>query len=122
MRLCCLSLLVVLSVSTAARADAFDFYTNPVLAKLVESKNVKEIKQLTPNLILDNDRVLPGCTSAFLVVRTNGDRFARLLVQAARQKVGNRTVSILSIERFVTYKEGEEQTIQASGKNQSLFA
>ena len=122
MRLCCLSLLAALFASGAVRADAFDYYVNPVLAKLVESKNVKEIKQLTPNLIVEHDRVLPRETSAFVVVRTNGGRYARLLVQAARQRVGDKSVPILYIERFVTYKEGEEQTIQASGKNQSLYA
>jgi hypothetical protein len=123
MRLCCLSLLAALLVCDVARADAFDYYVNPVLGKLVEGKNVKEIKQLTPTMIVDHDRVLPRATSAFVVVKTNGGRYAKLLVQAARQRVGaDKVVSILSIERFVTYKEGEEQTIQASGKNQSLYA
>jgi hypothetical protein len=107
---------------SSARADAFDHYVNPVLSKLVESKNVTEIKQLTPNLIVDHDRVLPRTTSAFLVVRTNEGRYAKLLVQAARQKVGDKTVPILYIEQFVTYKEGQERTIQATGKNQSLYA
>ncbi len=123
MRLCWLGLLFGLFASGPVRADAFDHYVNPVLDKLVEGKNVKEIRQLTPNLIVDNDRALPGATSAFVVVRTNGNRYAKLLVQAARQKVGaGKLVPILFIERFVTYKEGEERTIQASGKNQSLYA
>jgi hypothetical protein len=123
MRLCCLSLVAVLFASSVTRADAFDFYVNRLLAKLVEGKNVKPIKQLTPGSIVDHDRVLPRITSAFLVVRTNGGRYAKLLVQAAKQKVdADRTVPILYIERFVTYKEGEERTVQVSGKNQSLYA
>jgi hypothetical protein len=57
------------------------------------------------------------------VVRTNGGRWARLLVQAARQKVdAEKSVPILHIEQFVTYKEGQERTVLASGKNQSLYA
>jgi hypothetical protein len=122
MRSSCLGLLAVFLVSGAARADVFDYYINPVLSRLADGKNVKELKQLTPGTIVEHDRVLPRCTSAFLIVRTNGGRWAKLLVQAAKQKVpGDKAVPILYIERFVTYKEGEEQTTLASGKNQSLF-
>ncbi len=114
--------LLVAVLGGAVRADVFDYYTNPVLDKMLEGKNVKEIKQLTPNEILDHDRVLPGIASAFLIVRTNGDRLAKLLVQAARQRVeAEKSVPILYIERFVTYKEAEEQTRHAEGKNLSLF-
>jgi hypothetical protein len=116
-------ILLVAVLSGKARADVFDFYTNPVLDKMIEGKNVKEIKQLTPNEIIDHDRVLPGIPSAFLIVRTNGDRFAKLLVQAAKQRVdADKSVPILLIERFITYKDGEEQTRFAEGKNLSLFA
>lgn len=118
-----IAILVLLVLVPTTRADAFDHYQNPTLARMLEGKNVKEIKQLTPVMIVDHDRVLPRIPSAFLVVRTNGGRYAKLLVQAAKQKIdADRAVPILSIERFVTYKEGEEQTILASGKNQSLYA
>ena len=44
-------------------------------------------------------------------------------MQAAKQKIdGDKAVPILLVERFVTYKEGEEQTRHAEGKNLSLFA
>src|SRR4051812_8370264 len=109
-RLLCVALLALAAASAApARADdVFDHYVNPVLSKLVEGKDVKEVERLTPNLILDNDRVLPKCTSAFLVVRTNEGRLAKLLVQPGKQKIGDKkkAVPILSIEEFVTYKEG----------------
>jgi hypothetical protein len=118
-----LAVLVVLAVAESARADAFDHYINPILDKMLEGKNVKEIKQLTPNTIIDHDRVLPGIPSAFLIVRTNGNRLAKLLVQAAKQRIDNdKAVPILLVERFVTYKDGEEQTRHAEGKNLSLFA
>jgi hypothetical protein len=117
------AILLVAFLARPSRADVFDYYTNPVLDKLLESKNVKEVKQLTPNEIIDHDRVLPGIPSAFLIVRTNGDRLAKLLVQAAKQRVdAKRSVPILYIERFISYKEGEEQTRFAEGKNLSLFA
>src|SRR5262245_1431183 len=112
----------LLLLAACARADVFDFYLNPTLAKLLDGKDVKEVKQLTPSDIVDHDRVLPRIPSAFLIVRTNGGRYAKLLVQAGKQKVGDDAIPILSIERFVTYKEGEEQTVLTSGKSQSLYA
>jgi hypothetical protein len=116
------STLALLLLTTAVRADAFDLYNNPALGKLVEGKNVKEVKRLTPSDVVDHDRVLPGVTSAFLVVRTNGGRYAKLLVQAGKQRIdAERAVPILSVERFVTFKEGEEQTRLATGANQSLY-
>jgi hypothetical protein len=117
-----LALLTGLSLAISARADVFDHYVNPVLAKLAEGKHVREVKQLTPGMIVDHDNVLPRTRSAFLLVRTNGTRWAKLLVVTARQKVGaDKVVPILSVERFVTYKEGEERTVQASGKDLSLY-
>src|SRR5262245_15322942 len=120
-----LALLAVtaLALAPAARGDAFDHYLNAHLAKLADGKYVQEVKQLTPVMVVDHDRVLPRVPSAFLVVRTNGGRWAKLLVQAGKQKIdAERAVPILSIERYVTYKEGEEQAIVASGKGQSLYA
>ncbi len=117
------SIVVLLMLASVASADAFDNYNNRTLAKLVDGKHVQEIKQLTPNTILEHDRVLPGLPSAFLIVRTNGGRYAKLLVQPGKQKLdAERSLPILSIERFVTFKEGEEQTRLASGSNQSLYA
>jgi hypothetical protein len=120
--MCVLLILCLALTATTARADPFDLYLNKDLGRLVEGKNVKLIDKLTPTMIVENDRVLAKTSSAFLVVRTNGGRFAKLLVQAAKQKIdADRAAPILSIERYVTYKEGEEQTVLASGKNQSLY-
>ncbi|HLN28359.1 MAG TPA: hypothetical protein VK395_11515 [Gemmataceae bacterium] len=104
-------------------ADAFDRYMNPVLAKVPTAAGVKEVKHLTAEEITDNDRILPGMTGAFLVVKTNGGRFSKLLVQAARQRVDNSApVPILLIERFVTYREAQEQMVVASGQRVDLFS
>jgi hypothetical protein len=117
------SLALLLCLSVSARADAFDYYTNPILAKVPGADGVKEVKQLTPALLIDNDRVLPGTTQAMVVVKTNEGRWSKLLVQIAGQKVNEtRTVPILLIDRLTTYKEGTEQTVQASARNLSLFA
>jgi hypothetical protein len=115
-------LLVLGAAPPASGSDAFDHYVNPVLEKLVEGKDVKEVEKLTPALILDHDQVLPRENSAFLVVKTNDGRLAKLLVQANKQRSGDKLLPILSIERFVTYKEGEERKVYGSGKNVSLFA
>ena len=115
-------LCLVVSVN-AARAEPFDLYLNKDLSKIVEGKDVREVKQLTPAMVVEHDRVLAKTPSAFLVVKTNGGRYAKLLVQAAKQRIdAEKAIPILSIERFVTYKEGEEQTILATGKRQSLYA
>src|SRR5579884_1856718 len=104
-------------------ADAFDHYTNPILRKVPSAAGVREVKQLTPAVITDNLGVLPGSQGAFLVVMTNDGRRGKLLIQAARQKIGmdKPPVPILLIERFVTYKEGTEETVQASGQNVALY-
>ncbi|MGH7173800.1 MAG: hypothetical protein ACRELF_11015 [Gemmataceae bacterium] len=103
-------------------AEVFDYYVNPVLARAIEAKETKEIKQLTTTMIVDNDRVLPHTRSAFLVVKTNQGRYAKLLVQAARQRIdAERSIPMLLIDRYVTYKDGEERAVQADGKNLSLF-
>src|SRR5437764_3053694 len=121
-RLLPLSLLTLTVLPFAVRADAFDNYPNPLLGKVPGGDGVKEVKQLTPDLLSDHDRVLPGISAAFVVVKTNEGRFAKLLVLSAQQKLeGGRRVPILLIDRFVTYKEGTDQTVVASGKNLYLF-
>lgn len=106
-------------------ADAFDHYTNAILEKVKpDTDGVKEVKQLTPEMILENNRALPDSTSALLVVQTNEGRMSKVLVQAARKRLNdeNKTlVSILLIERFVTYKPATERAVQASGQNVFLF-
>lgn len=103
-------------------ADAFDNYTNPILAKVPGVKSVEKITKLTPELMVQNSRALPGITATFIVVKTNDNRYAKLLVQPARQKVSEKeSVPIMLIERYVTFREGEEKTVTASGQNVRLF-
>jgi hypothetical protein len=107
---------------TNARADAFDLYVNATLSKAAESPDASELRQLTPKEILEHDRVIPGIPATVLIVRTNEGRWAKLLVQSARQKIdAERALPMLLIERYVTYKEGEERTVLTSSKDVSLF-
>src|SRR5438270_6810052 len=99
---------VFLFVPTALQADAFDQYANPDLAKAVESGAVTEVKELTPKQLAENSQVLPGASAAFVIAVTNEGRYAKLLVQTARQRFGDRQVPIVLIERFVTFREGTE--------------
>jgi hypothetical protein len=103
------------------QADAFENYTNDLLGKIPSAAGVLQVKELTPELLVEHNRVLPNIKAAFIVVKTNEGRYSKLLVQAGGQKVGDKTLPILSIERFVTYKEGEERTIVAEGKDIRLF-
>jgi hypothetical protein len=113
--------LAVVLAAPAARADAFDYYTNPVLYKVPEAKGVKELKRLTLELMADHDHVLPDVTAALVVVQTNEGRYGKLLVQPARRKLGTKVVPIVLIDRFVTFREGDERAVQAAGKNLNLF-
>ena len=118
------ALAAMLAIPALARADAFDNYTNTILAKVPTSKLAEPIKQLTPELMVQHSRALPGGSAAFVVIKTNDNRFAKLLIQpAGAQDLGNEySVPILLVERFVTYREGEERTIVAKGQDVRLFA
>jgi hypothetical protein len=105
-----------------ACADSFDNYTNLVLKKVADADGVKEIKQLTPVLMSENENVLPKTDAAFIVVYTNENRFSKLLVRSGFRKIdAERKIPMLFIERFVTYKEGEERQVMAEGKSVNLF-
>jgi hypothetical protein len=110
-------------VVRSARADLFDNYTNPILAKVPSAAGVQETKKLTPDQIAEHDRVIPGASAAFIAVKTNDGRWSKLLVETARQKIDDkRSLPILVINRFVTFKEGDERAIAASAKNVYLYA
>ncbi len=104
-------------------ADAFDHYLNPLLTKAIDDGAVKEVKRAPVELLRENDRVLPGAPGALLLVKTNDGRNCKLLVQPAKQRAaGDKFVPMLLVQRYVTFKEGEERTVVASNQNLSLFA
>jgi hypothetical protein len=123
-RFAMLAVFAVILCPSLVRADVFDNYINTLLEKVPDAVEAKQIKQLTPELILEHNKIVPDGTAAMIVVQTNEGRMAKLLVQAARKRLNdeNKTlVSILLIERFATYKPGTERAVQVSGGNTFLF-
>jgi hypothetical protein len=121
-RIALVTAVVVLLVPAMARADAFDHYFNKLLVKVPQAKGVEKVAKLTAEQMVDNNAALPGITGAFIVVKTNDNRFAKLLVKPARQKIGDmESLPIVLIERYVTYRAGGERTVDASGQNVRLF-
>jgi hypothetical protein len=118
-RLAALALLLVVGVG---RADQFDYYTNPVLSKAASDGALKEVKELTADQISDAAGALPDSPSAVLVVATNDKRFAKLLVQTARQKIaGDKTAPLLLIDKYATFKGTSDRAVQAAGQNLHLY-
>jgi len=119
---CVLSLAVFAAPVPEGKAEPFDFYTNPVLNKTHAGTDVKKVESLALDAIPDHDGILPGTNGTLLVVKTTQGRNAKLLVQSARQKVGeDKVLPVLLIDRYVTYKEGEEQTVVCKGEGLKLY-
>jgi len=104
-----------------SRAEQFDYYTNPVLAKAVSDGTLKEVKELTSDQAAEFGSALPDSPSAFLIVVTNDKRFAKLLVQPARQKAGDKQHALLLVDKYVTFKGTSDRAIQASGQSLHLY-
>src|SRR5262249_34639852 len=118
-RLFLLAAAILFLLPATSRADAFDLYINTVLEKVPTADGAKEIKQLTPDLILDNNRLIPDVASAMIVVQTNESRLAKVLVQAARKRLNDEKktqVDILLIDRYATYKAGTERAVVVQGQ------
>jgi len=119
---CFVAVLLVLAAAPVRAADAFDLYINPILAKVPKAEGVQVVTKLSRDQIIDNDRVLPGVSGTFLVVKTNDNRWSKLLIQYAVHKSGEgKTVPLISIDRFVTFKEGQERAVQAASQNINLY-
>lgn len=113
--------LFTLLAPTISRADTFDHYTNRILETIPKHASAKKITKLTPKLMVQHTRVLPGILETFVVVKTNEGRYSRLLVRPAGQKVGDNELPIVILERYVTFRDGEDRTIHTSGQNVRLF-
>jgi hypothetical protein len=122
LRFLLLAVVALATMPTLVRADAFDYYINPILGKVPDSPCAKEIKQLDVADLTEVDQVIPDANAALLMVKTNDTRYAKLLVTSARRKISEeKTLPILLIDRFVTYRPGEDQAFHAIGKNVNLF-
>ena len=118
-----LSVFTALILINPARADHFEHYINPILDRAIQDgKHVKEHKELTAHQIAESGEVLADTSATFLIVRTNEDRWAKLLVQQARQRVGkDKQVPMLLIDKYVTFKEATERTVKAKGENIHIY-
>lgn len=120
--MCRLAALAVLVAAAVGRADQFDYYTHPVLSKAVADGTLREVKELTSEQLSEAGGTLPDSPAAVLVVATNDKRFARLLAQPARQKVGkDQSAPLLLVDKYTTFKGTSPQAVQASGQNLHLY-
>ena len=104
-------------------ADRFDSYSRPALIKLLSGSGVVTRKSVGVSDLIDNDRVLPKQTASVLIVKTNGNRLCKLQVVAGRQKVNDTLqLPVLIIEKFATFKDGEERAISASGSSLAVYS
>jgi hypothetical protein len=95
------------------QADTYDRYTNSVLTKAYESPQVRQIPQLTPQLVVAHNDLFQETGAVLLIVRTNQGNNAKLLVQFAKQKLGMTSVPMALLERATSYKPGTERALQA---------
>jgi hypothetical protein len=80
------------------------------------------LTRVSRDQLIDNDRALKGLAGTFLVVKTNDNRWGKLLVQYALHKTGEgKALPMVSIERFVTFKEGQERAVQAASQSVNLY-
>ena len=115
-----LSLLALVAFVAAVRADQFDNYTNPVLAKAISDGTWKSQRvDRRPDRRWRRRQTDTG--SAFIVVVTNEKRYAKLLAQPARQKFGDAQVGMLLIDKFTTFKGTSERALQATGQAMHLY-
>jgi hypothetical protein len=115
-------ILAVTVVGSSRAGDAFDLYTNPILAKVPKADGAQAVRQVSREQIIDNDHTLPRAAGAFVVVKTNDNRWSKLLVQYALHRIAEgKTMPLVSVERFTTFKEGQEQAIQAASQNVNLY-
>jgi hypothetical protein len=111
----------LLAFASAARADRFDDISNPEIGRLIASGSATAVETLTATAVGPAPK-LGGSQSAVVFVRTREGRSAKLLLQFGYQKLPGGRVPMALIERFATFKDGEERTVTAKGGGTQLFA
>jgi hypothetical protein len=113
---------LLLVMPFACWADHFDYYSNSALSKAISEGAAKEFKELTSDQLNDFTSILSDSSSAILIVVTNDKRNAKLLVQPARQKIGkDKTVAMLLVDKYTTFKGTTDLAVQATGHNLHLY-
>jgi hypothetical protein len=116
-----LTLLGWLLFLTAARADQFDRLTNADLHNLLRNTEHGAVPAVTAKQLTPRSGQGAGTQGSLLVVQTRDGRLAKLDVQFGMQKLGGQRVPMVLIDRFVTFKPGDERTVVAKGNNLQLF-
>ncbi len=103
--------------------EPFDRLTRPLLMKWAPSQNFTPIKdEVSAKQIATAEGLFKDHAGTLLLVRSSQGRWARLLIQPARQKLDNdKSVPILLLEKFATCMDGEERALVKSGKEVRLF-
>jgi hypothetical protein len=115
-------LLLLLVAAPAARADLFDDMTNKDIMRIMSTDAAKPMAEVTANQLSTAHGLVPQSNAAILLMRTKDGRFAKLQVLSGLQNVGGIKHPVLFIEKYVTYKEGEERATVAKGGAINLYA
>jgi hypothetical protein len=115
-----LSLLLLFVVVPHARADLFDRITNTDLANTLKGDSVESISEIASAQLASTQ--IPGITGSLIVLKTREGRYCKLIVQAGQQKIGKDRHPMILIDRFATFKEGDERATVAKGGSVQLFS
>ena len=114
--------IVVLSASVASAGDVFDRHA---LAELKSAtKESKPLSELSAVTAAKWQPLSAKIGSPCLIVQTNDGHWAKALLSWGQRKVKGREqpLSVLVLERFVTYRGDREGQTTASGKEVMIFA
>ena len=112
----------VVSVSVASAGDVFDRHS---LAELkAATKESKPLSELSAAAAAKWQPLSAKIGSPCLIVQTNDGHWAKALLSWGQRKVKGREqpLSVLVLERFVTYRGDREGQTTASGKELMIFA
>ncbi len=115
-------LLLLIVISSSARADLFDDITNTDIPRIIATNAVQPVTEVSANHLASVSNLIPQSNSAILLMWTKDGRYAKLQVQAGLQKINSIKHPVLFIEKFATFKEGEERTTLAKGGPIHLYA
>src|SRR5262245_61845473 len=116
-----LAAVLVCTPVPAASADDFDLYTSSVLAKVVSSDSAVQVDKLAVTDLLKTKPVLARENGCLIIVRTDEDNWAKLVVTLSFRKHADGEVPVIVLQRFQCMRPGTEKGRLAAGKDVYLF-
>ncbi len=118
----CAMVFTVFFTRDASAADVFDRHT--LVELKLASKDAVPLSDLAAAVAAKWKTISPKVSSPCIVVRTNEGHWAKALLAWGQRKVKGRDqpVSVLLLERFVTYHSEREGQTTATGKDVMLSA